>query len=465
MKHLYLCDTTLKDSVKDGESIYSFKETVEIARVLDKLNTDVIRLSPLTKLRRDTLAVHTMASVVKNSLLSMPTGFSSESVDQAWEAVKLANKSELYVGVPTSSVCLEYQCKKKPKQALEMIKELVSQAKTHTNNVNFGAEDATRADRDFLSLAIKTALEAGADTVTLCDTAGAMLPSDFAELARSVKEELPSDVKLFVQCSDNASLATASLLSALFFGVDGAVVTVSENGSAPHITDAVKAISAAQDKLDASLSLKTTELGRSLRRLGFLYGIKQDEDSVVYGENSDISLDEKDDIQAVTQEIARLGYDLSDDDISKVYEAFISVAKKKSVGVKELEAIIATVALQVPPTYILESYTINSGNHITATACVKLTAGEETLMGVKAGDGPIDAAFAAVDELVGRKYELDDFQIQSITEGSTALGTALVKLRAGGKLYSGNGVSTDIIGASLRAYLSAVNKIAYEEKN
>ena len=179
--------------------------------------------------------------------------------------------------------------------------------------------------------------------------------------------------------------------------------------------------------------------------------------------NEGIHLDAKDDRDAVMAAVVRLGYDLTEEDQTRVYEEFCRVAEKKTVASKELEAIVASVALQVPAAYLLVSYVINTGNIITASAQITLEKDGKQVQGVCIGDGPIDAAFRAVDQIIGHHYELDDFQIQAVTEGKEAVGQALVKLRAGGRLYSGSGISTDIIGASLRAYLNAVNKIMYEE--
>ena len=163
--------------------------------------------------------------------------------------------------------------------------------------------------------------------------------------------------------------------------------------------------------------------------------------------------------------VAKLGYDLSEEDMEAVYGEFIRVAAKKNVGAKELEAIISGVAMQVPPTYTLVSYMVNSsgGNSLAASAQIVLNKNGEILQGISMGDGPIDAAFVALEQVMGCHFELDDFQIQAVTEGKEAMGSALVKLRADGKLYAGTGISTDIIGASIRAYLSAVNKIVFEQ--
>ena len=149
----------------------------------------------------------------------------------------------------------------------------------------------------------------------------------------------------------------------------------------------------------------------------------------------------------------------------KVWEAFQRIAvRKHQVGSKELDAIVASAAMQVPPTYKVESYVINTGNIISATAQMKLSRQNKVLSGVAMGDGSIDAAFMAIEQIVGRHYELDDFQIQAVTEGREAMGQTVVKLRSEGKVYSGQGISTDIVGASIRAYINALNKIVYEEE-
>ena len=166
----------------------------------------------------------------------------------------------------------------------------------------------------------------------------------------------------------------------------------------------------------------------------------------------------------MTAAVRQLGYDLSDEDNALVYEAFQRVAQRKHyIGMKELDAIVASTAMQVPPTYKLKNYVINSGNVITATANILLEKNGKEVRGVGIGDGPIDASFQAIEQIIGHHYELDDFQIQTVTEGRNAMGSALVKLRSGGRVYSGNGISTDIIGASIRAYVNVLNKIVFEE--
>jgi len=217
-----------------------------------------------------------------------------------------------------------------------------------------------------------------------------------------------------------------------------------------------------------SSEIKYTELRRIIRQISRIIkttDVIETSEIKEHFESSVLYLDKSDDSAAVTAMTQKLGYDLSEEDCEKVFEEFKKLtAKKDKVGAKELDAIIAAVALQVPPTYKLISYVINTGNIITASAQVKLfKADTGEVEGVSMGDGPIDAAFRAIEQITGNHYELDDFQIQSVTEGREAMGSALVRLREGGKLYSGSGISTDIVGASINAYLGAVNKIVYEE--
>ena len=178
----------------------------------------------------------------------------------------------------------------------------------------------------------------------------------------------------------------------------------------------------------------------------------------------EIALTAHDNITAVLKAVEKLGYDLSEEDGAQVYEAFKAIAARRDVITsKELDTIVAAAAMQVPSTYVLCSYSITASNTSSSMAHMVLEKNGEKLEGVALGDGPVDAAFLAIENILGCHYELDDFQIRSVTEGREAMGETIVKLRSGGKLYSGRGTSTDIVGSSIRAYVNALNKITYEE--
>ena len=225
------------------------------------------------------------------------------------------------------------------------------------------------------------------------------------------------------------------------------------------------AINACGTQIDAEINLNNTKIHASIDDI--LANINHDsyENEKTVSEKKKILLASDSSITQVTQASIVLGYELSDSDIGNVYKTLMQVCEKKgTVGYKEFEAIIASSAMQAPSTYHFETYTTTSSNMSSSMSQVTLKCNDEIICGVSNGDGPIDSVFRAIEQCIGHHYELDDFQVQSVTEGKEALGSALVKLRNNGKLYSGNGTSTDIVAASIRAYINALNKIIFEEE-
>ena len=473
MRTIRLADVTLRVSGAKGENSLSFKQKLEIARELDRLGADVIETAPLLDAKTDALLVRTIASLVTEGTLACPALRTEESVAEVWEALKGAKKPRIVVPLPVSTVRMEYEFSLKSSAMLERITSLVASAKALCPEVEFAAGDATRAEFGFLTQAIGAAIAAGATVVTVCDDAGTMLPDEFAALLVQLREAVPalSGVTLGAQCSDALRMGAACAVAALGAGADEVKTAVS--GDTTPALDALGAVLRARgDSLGLSALLDQTRLGRAVERMRGMTDTRRTATSAFdnrMGERApedvaSLAL-EKDTPPAELEAVLhRLGYELSAEDAAQVYEQFRRIAEKKSVGAKELDAIVAAAALQVPPKYKLISYVINSGNIINATAHVRMEKDGELLTGLVTGDGPIDAAFLALEQIVGTHYELDDFQIQAVTEGREAMGSALVKLRARGRLYSGQGVSTDVIGASIRAWVDALNKIAYEEE-
>ncbi len=263
------------------------------------------------------------------------------------------------------------------------------------------------------------------------------------------------------------SVAVADSVSAVVAGAS-LVKTVCTGRSAAPLDSLADIISKRSDALCADSRINGTIIGRTVSEIRSVSETKRSElspfDAGVRDDRSDsILITAEDGVEKIVSVATSLGYELSDSDADKVYENAHRLAVKKPIGKRELEAVIATSAMQIPSTYTIVSYVINSGNVISPTAHIKLDKNGEIISGISVGDGPIDAAFLSIEQIMGRHFELDDFQIRAITEGREAVGEALVKIRYNGKLYSGRGVSTDIIGASIRAYVIAVNKICYEE--
>jgi len=472
MKELLISDVTLRQQQRRQDAAQSFKERIEIAKLLDKLRPDAIELFPITNERADTLLVKSIAGAVQHSRLAIPAKLSPEGVQEAWQAVSGAKYPRLQIAVPTSTVQMEYACHLKPAAMLELIANLVAKAKALCPDVEFIAEDATRSEREFLHKAVDTAIKAGAASITLCDTAGILLPEETGDFIAGITAAVPGlqGVVLGIECVNTLSLAPACVVAAAKAGV-GRVKTAAIGGGAAALGELAEIFRVRGADLGMSLGVRTTELTRISNQVDWIVntrrsatspfdsGVKEEARSIPSG----WALDSGSSAAEVASAVKKLGYDLSEEDGAKVYEAFAQIARKKTVGEKELDAIIASAAMQVPPTYVLESYVINSGNVISATANIRLNKNGAVMQGIALGDGPVDAAFLAIEQIVGHHYELDDFQIQAVTEGREAMGSSLVRLRSNGRLYSGNGISTDIIGASIRAYLNALNKIVFEE--
>jgi 2-isopropylmalate synthase len=467
MNMIKLSDVTMKQ-VADGFSL-SFKEKIELAKLLDKLGVSVIELEGIENPRIDSLRIKSVATAVASSMIAVPVQLDADSPAQVWSALQLAKSPRLQVCGAVSAVQMEYLYHKKPDAMKLAIVDTITACKALCSDVEFLADDATRADPKFLADTVKAAIAAGATTVTICDTAGTMLPSEFAQFIKDLYTAVPemASVNIGVSCCNALSMADACAIASVGEGVTEVKASVHPIDTA-SIANLAKLLSVRGDSLAAASTVQMTQLSRIMERVNQICQAGKNKGSVMAATQGDtgIYLTAHDDVTAVAKVAEQLGYDLSEDDRVKVYDAFQRIAaKKERVSSKELDAIIASAALQVPPTYKLDAFVITSGNTISSTAHIKLTKNGEPMEGVSIGDGPIDAAFVAIESITGCHYELDDFQLQAVTEGREAMGQTVVKLRNGGKVYSGKGISTDIVAAGIHAYLSALNKIVYEEED
>ncbi len=462
MKKITISDITLKKLSQDREVALLFREKTAIAVCADSLGADTVELAPVKNPREDAIVYKTIAQNVRNASLAIPVGFTAESVSTAWECIKEAKHPRLQIELPSSTVLMEYTYHIKSEKMLLKITELVQAAKALCEDVEFSALDATRADIDFIIAAAKAAEASGATVITLCDDAGASLPEEIAALTEKVKAEVSIPVN--VQVSDRINMAVASAVAAVKSGADGLKCAMAGRDMllTGELCDAMSVCSA---QIGAETNLNNTKIHASIDDMLAKINHEVYENTESESGKQSILLDSDSTIAQVAQAARILGYELSDSDCGNVHKALIQVCQKKdAVGAKEFEALIASSAMQAPSTYHLESYTTNSSNLASSMSQVTLKCNGEIINGVSIGDGPIDSAFRAIEQCIGYHYELDDFQVQSVTEGKEALGSALVRLRNNGKLYSGNGISTDIVAASIRAYINALNKIVFEEE-
>ena len=458
MKKVIVADATLHQNSGLG-----FKESIEIARQLEKLKVDIIELPAIKTPAKDVLLIKTVASFVKESCISVEGGASTADIEAAAAALAAAKRARIRVSLPVSDVGMEYGFHKKGPAMIKFAGELIAFAANKCTDVEFCALDATRADRQTLIDILNAAIAAGAKAVTLFDNEGILFPEEMADFVSDIHGAVNAEgVSFGICCSDITGMAAASSFTVLRKCAD--TVKTAVGCGITELKTAIEILRTCEFHAALKTAVDFTSSKRILSRIEWIIGGEdENEGEKASGENAELSLDNDDDIDAVRAAVLKIGYDLSDEDINKVYAEFKRIAAKKSVSLKEMEAIIASTALQVEPVFTLEQYSIQSGNIMTSSAQINMVKDGVTYTGISVGDGPIDAAFRTIEQITGRHFDLDDFQIQAITEGHEAMGSAIVKLRSGGKLYSGKGLSTDIIGASIRAYISALNKILYEE--
>lgn len=457
MKKICISDVTLK-AVDEQSFSLTFREKLAIAEKLDGLMIDFIELPALTNSKETEIIYRTISSSLKNAVVKIPVGDSEQSLDFAVNCVKNAKEVCLQVIMPISTALMEYFYHLKAPMMQEKIANLVSLARAKCDMVEFVALDAFRAEEGFVESLAKTAFDNGASIITICDDEGVALPEDYPILIEKIKNVC--DISVHVQPSNNLSMASACAVQAIKAGADG--VKVATNGNCLDLAIFAEIMRAKRFDLNVESKLNIANANT----------ISNDICDVLKGQSQSFEqnlnrtfVDSNCTIKDISDMIKQLGYEISDSDIGKVYEEFKKItAKKETIDTKELEALVASVAMQVPSTYHLINYVVNSGNIIPATANITLEKDGEKFTGVSTGDGPIDAAFHAIEQVIGHHYELDDFQVHAVTKGRGAVGSSIIRLRANGKLYPGNGVSTDIVGACIRAYINALNKIVYEEK-
>jgi 2-isopropylmalate synthase len=453
MKKIFVSDVSLKVASMQ-ETALTFREKLAVAEKLDLALVDAIELPLLCDSKENEVICRTIASAVKGAMIKIPVGDNEECVKASAECIKGAVNPCLQVSMPISTAQMEYFYHLKAPAMQGKIEQLIKFAKTYCEQVEFVAKDAFRAEEGFLEACVKTAVQAGATSVTITDETGEALPEDFESAVKNIKAIC--DVKVLVQPMDSLSLSVACAISAIKAGADG--VKTSSFGEYLSLAKISSLIKAKKYNLDVECGVDTTKA----KTISCEIGAIAEGDTINEKAPSNV-IECTSNAKEIAEIVKQLGYELSDVDNGKVYEEFKKVtAKKQAIDAKELEAIVASTAMQVPSTYHLVNFFVNSGNTISATANITLEKDGEKITGVSTGDGPIDAAFHAIEQVIGHHYELDDFQVHAVTKGRGAVGSSLIRLRANGKLYPGNGVSTDIVGACIRAYINALNKIVYE---
>lgn len=498
MNTVKIFDTTMRDGEQSPGCSMSVSQKIEFALQLERLGVDIIEAGFAFSSPKDFEAIKEVSAVIKTATVASLARAVKEDINAAYEATKTAVHPRIHVFIATSDLHMEQKLGKTREQVIEAIEESVSYAKTLCEDIEFSAEDASRSDREFLSLALNTAVNAGANVINIPDTVGYATPNDMFELVTYIKDRLPKDnkIELSVHCHDDLGMGTACSLASIRAGatqIECTVNGIGERAGNAALEEIVMAIKTRHDQYDAETNINTKQFYRTSRLLSTITGVSVPPNKAIVGANAfshesgihqhgvmknratyevirpeDIGIPQNKMVlgkhsgkHAFLERIVTLGYYLDENEQEKTFREFKNLAdKKKNVTDNDIEALVSHIAVQHHRAYEYISFVINSGNTITSTANVKLLIDGEEKEKVATGDGPVDACFKAIDKIVKLDIHLENYTIQSVTEGVDALGEVSVKISHGGAFIMGRGLSTDIIEASIKAYLNAINKIS-----
>ncbi|WP_304332202.1 2-isopropylmalate synthase [Brachyspira innocens] len=499
MRKIKIFDTTLRDGEQSPGCTMNLAEKLEMAAELDKLGVDVIEAGFAICSDDDFNAIREVSKVVENAKLVSLARCNKKDIDRAYEALAEAKHPMLHTFIATSDIHLKHKLEMTREQVLETIKESVSYAKTKFEFIEFSAEDASRSDKDFLVQAYSAAIENGATTINVPDTVGYTTPLEMAELIKYLKANVKGidNVDISVHCHDDLGLSTANSLSAVLAGatqVECTINGIGERAGNTSLEEVVMGLKTRKDFYNAYTDVNTKRIYKISKLLSTISGMVVAPNKAIVGANAfaheagihqhgvlkerstyeimnveDIGIPQNKMVlgkhsgkHAFKDRIESLGYDIDDKALEEAFIKFKNLAdKKKIVTDTDIEALlIGNNASVENPMYTLKSFMVNDSDSISSFASVSILDNKENIVeAIGKGNGPIDAAFGAIDSLTSNRAKLVNYSIQAITEGEDALGEVIVRLSSDDKTVIGRAVSTDIIEASLMAYINGLNKL------
>jgi 2-isopropylmalate synthase len=490
-------DTTLRDGEQTPGVTLNAAEKLEIAQALAKLKVDIIEAGFPIASPGDFAAVSEIAAKIRGPVIAGLARAERADIDAAARALKKAERSRIHTFIATSDIHLQYKLKMTRDAVLTAAEEAVRYARKFVADVEFSAEDASRSDRDYLCRVFTAAIAAGATTINIPDTVGYTTPDEFGALIRYIRENVPNIDKavISVHCHNDLGMAVANSLAAIQNGAGQVECTVNglgERAGNASMEEIAMALQTRHEYYRAATALQTSHIYRTSRLVSVLSGVVVQPNKAVVGDNAfahesgihqhgvlnnaltyeimrpeSIGLNQNALIlgklsgrHAFEERLKSLGYELEAKRVGELFVKFKDLAdRKKMVFDRDIEALVAEKASAMPEWYRLVYHHVVSGNRTTATATVRIETDRGFAEQAACGDGPVDAAFKAIERAVGFPVCLKDYQIKAVTAGEDALGEATVWLEQDGKVVSGRGLSTDIIEASARACVSAINKL------
>jgi len=496
-RKIKIFDTTLRDGEQCPGASLNFEEKIEIARQLARLNVDIIEAGFAIASPGDFEAINRIAKKIKGPIICSLARCKKADIKAAGEAIAPAKKKRIHTFIATSPIHMEKKLKMKPEKVLETAVEMVRYAKTFCQDVEFSCEDAGRSEPEFLYQIIKAVIDAGATVVNIPDTVGYTMPAEFSALVKGIIKNVPniSKVDVSVHCHNDLGLAVANSLESVKVGaaqVECTINGIGERAGNCSLEEVVMAIKTRKDLFDCSTDINTKEIYKSSRLVSTLTGLVVQPNKAIVGANafaheagihqhgiisaretyeimdpkdiglgsSKLVLGKHSGRKALSKRLTELGYDLNRENIDKAYERFIQIAdKKKDISDRDLESIVADEVYAPEEIYTLKDLSVTSGTKKKPSAEVVLLHKGKTIKEKSTGDGPVDAVYKSITQLTKVKAKLVDYIIQAITSGTDAQGDVTIRISDGKNTYSGRGADTDIIVASAKAYLAAINRM------
>jgi 2-isopropylmalate synthase len=495
-------DTTLRDGEQSPGASMNVAEKVRLAQQLEKLNVDVIEAGFPISSEGDFEAVRSIARAVTRCEVAGLARANPQDIDRAWDAVKIAKHPRIHTFISTSDIHLRYQIRKSREEVIRIAGQSVKRAKRHTPNVEFSAMDATRSEVDFLCAVIEAAVRAGATTINIPDTVGYAIPSEFGELIRSVRQKVPGidRVILSVHCHNDLGLAVANSIAAIQNGarqIECTINGIGERAGNTSLEEIVMALLTRKDLLQFHTRVAPKQIFATSRLVSKITGMVIQPNKAVVGANAfahesgihqDGVLKEKRTYEIMTPEsvgipksslvlgklsgrhafrerVREIGYRLSEEDIELAFTRFKQLAdKKRQIFDEDIESIVVEEILRMPRRFKLVYINVVAGNITVPTATVKMEVDGQLLQAADFGDGPVDATFKTIKKITRTKSKLLQFAINAITGGTEAQGEVTVRLEEKGYHVIGQGADTDVIVASAKAYINALNKMEFKKQ-
>ncbi len=492
-------DTTLRDGEQSPGAAMNPDEKLMVAKQLARLGVDIIEAGFAYSSPGDFEAVRRIAQEVEGPTICSLARARPEDIDRAWEALKGAPKVRIHTFISTSDIHLKHQFRLTREEALKRAVEMVTRARGYVEDVEFSPMDATRSDAKYLYEVLEAVIVAGATTVNIPDTVGYATPQEFGRLIRGIRENVHNikQAVISVHCHNDLGMAVANSLAAIVEGagqVECTINGIGERAGNASLEEIVMALRTRRDYFGIDTRVRTEEIFKASRLLSHITGVHVQPNKAIVGENAfaheagihqDGVLKEKltyeimrpEDIgrasnklvlgkhsgrAALAARLKELGHALAGPELDRAFKAFKDLAdRKKEVYDEDLMAIATDEVTQtVAPLYELDYLHVISGTGVVPSATVRLKKEGQTFQDSGVGDGPVDAVLAAIDAITGLKGRLQDYALRSATSGKDAIGEVAMKIDFDGTLVSGKGASTDVIEASARAYLSALNRVA-----